>query len=213
MNENQITALGHGEAKAMPDFAALTLSVAVQASDQAEAVRQNAEHTTAARAALREAGIADKDIETQRYQVQPQYNRQKGTAVLSGYEVHNSLQVTVRDLDQVGSVIDKVTTNSALSVDYVSFGLSDRAQAEAEALSQAVVSAQRKAGIMAAAAGVGLGRLVSITEGASDDFLSLGYTGGTLSAAPASAETPISAQQVTVNASVTLVYALGSEAG
>ena len=208
MNENYITALGHGEAKAMPDVAVLTMSVTVQSADQAEAVRQNAEQATVVRALLRECGIADTDIQTQHYRVQPQYSRQKGMTTLSGYEVQNSLQATVRNLDEVGTVIDKVTTRGALSVDYISFGLSDRVQAEAEALSQAVASAHRKAGVMAAAAGVGLGHLISITEGRPDAFPSLGYDEGTLSAAPTAAETPISAQQITINASVMLVYAL-----
>ncbi len=208
MDETRITAFGHGEAKAMPDLASLTMTVTVQAADQAEAVRQNAEQAIAVRAVLRELGTADKDIQTQHYRVQPQFTRQKGTTVVNGYEVQNSLQVTVRNLDQVGSVIDKVTTRSALSVNYVSFGLSDRAQAEAEALSQAVVSAQRRAGVMASAAGFQLGRLLSITEGGPDAFPSLGYAGGTLSSAPAAADTPISAQQITIDAFVTLVYAL-----
>lgn len=206
--DEHITALGRGEAKVVPDLATLTLTVTAEGADQAEAVRQNAEHTTAVSAILRGAGIADKDIETQNYTVRPQYNRQKKTPALSGYWVQNSLQVTVRHLDQVGSIIDKMTTNSALSIGYISFGLSDRVQAEAEALSQAVVSAQRKAGVMAAAAGVGLGRLLSMTEGTPDGFSSSTYEDGTLSSAPAPAETPISAQQVTINAFVTLVYAL-----
>lgn len=209
MNE-QITASGQGEAKAMPDFAALTLTVTAEAADQAEAVRQNAENATAVTAALRELGIADKDVQTQQYTVQPQYNRQKKPPTLSGYWVQNRLQVTVRDLDRVGFVIDKVAANGALSLDYISFGLSDRAEADAEALSQAVVSARRRAGVMAAAAGVGLGRLLSMTEGASDGFPSSDYAEGMLSSAPAAAETPISAQQVTINASVTLVYAMGA---
>lgn len=207
MNE-QIAVSGQGEVKVMPDLAALTLTVTSEAADQAEAVRQNAEHTAAVRAVLREAGVADKDIQTQNYTARPQYNRQKKTPTLNGYWVQNRLQVTVRDLDRVSSVIDKVTTNGALSVDYISFGLSNPAQAETEALSQAVVSAQRKAGVMAAAAGVGLGRLLSMTEGTPDDFPSSAYTGGMLSDAPAPTETPISAQQVKINAFVTLVYAL-----
>ncbi len=212
--KKRITVSGQGEAKAMPDLAALTLTVTAEAADQAEAVRQNAEHATAVRAVLREAGIAGKDIETQRYTAHPQYNRQKKPPVLNGYQVQNSLQVTVRDLDQVGPVIDKAAAHSAISVDYISFGLSDRAQAEAEALSQAVASAQRKAGVMAAAAGVGLGRLLSITEGtdASGVFLSDAYAGGTLSSTPSPADTPISTQQVSINASVTLVYALEPDA-
>lgn len=207
MNE-QITVSGQGEAKAMPDLASFTLTITVQAADQTEAVRQNAEHTTAVRAALREVGVADKDIETQNYTVQPQYNRQKKPPVLNGYWVQNRLQVTVRDLDQVGSVIDKVATHSASSVDYISFGLSDRAKAEGEALAQAVASARRRADVMARAAGVGLGRLLSMTEGASNGYLSPAYEDGTLSSAPAAVGTPISGQQIIVNAFVTLVYAL-----
>ena len=196
MNE-QITASGQGEAKVMPDLAIVTLRVAAEAADQAKAVRQNAEQATAVRAILRELGIADKDIQTQNYSSRPQYNHQKKPPVLIRYQVQNSLQVTVRNLDQVGPVIDKATAGGA-AVDHISFELSDRAQAEADALSQAVASAQRKAAIMAAAAGVKLGRLLSITEGAdaSGVFLSNAYAGGTLSSAPAPAETPISAQVV-----------------
>lgn len=208
MNENYITALGHGEAKAKSDTASVVLTVVAEAADQAKAVRKNAEQTTAVITILREMGITDEDIQTKYYQVQPEYDRQVRPPVVSGYQVQNSLEVAVRNLDHIGLVIDKVTMDIATRVDGISFGLSDPSQAETEALSQAVTSAQRKAGIMAAAAGVNLGHLVSIAEGPADAYSLSAHTLGTLSDAPAPFDTSPAGKQITVNASVTLVYAL-----
>jgi uncharacterized protein YggE len=208
MNENHITALGHGEAKAKSDVASVVLTVVAAAADQAEAVQQNAELTAALIRTLREIGVTDQEIQTQYYHVQPDYDRQVRPPVLSGYQVQNSLEVVVRDLPQVGLVIDRATADNTIRVDGVSFGLFDRAQAEAEALSQAVVSAQRKAGVMAAAAGVKLGRLLSITEGQADAYSLSAHTLGTPSDAPLSSDTSLVGKQITVNAYATLVYAM-----
>lgn len=207
MNE-QITALGQGEAKANSDVASVMLTVAVEAADQAEAVQRNAEQTAALVLALREIGLTDEGIQTKYYQVQPEYGRQVRPPVLNGYQVQNTLEVTVRDLAQVGLVIDKVTADSTIRVDGVSFGLFDRAEAEAEALSQAVRSAQRKAGIMAAAAGVSLGHLISITEGPADAYSISAHTLGEPSNTPRPSDTSLIGKQITVTALVTLVYAL-----
>ena len=207
MNE-QITALGRGQAKAKSDQAAIMLTVAAVAADQAKAVRQDAEQTAALVRILRELGVTEDAVQTKYYQVQPEYDRQVRPPILSGYQVQNTLEVTVRDLAQVGLVIDKVTANSAVRVDGVSFGLSNQMQAEAEALSQAVVSAQRKAGVMVAAAGVGLGRLLSMTEGYADAYSLSAHTLAEPSNTPRPSDTSLAGKQITVNASVTLVYAL-----
>ena len=69
-----ITAQGHGEVKVKPDIALVTITVTTQSTNQAEAVSQNAEKSTTVLAALRDAGIVEKDIETQSYTVQPQYD-------------------------------------------------------------------------------------------------------------------------------------------
>ena len=206
-----ITAQGHGEVKVKPDIALLTLTVTTQSANQADAVQQNAARTTSLLAALRGAKIAEKDIQTQSYTVQPQYDYRPSPPVLTGYQVQNSVQATVRDLTKVGFVIDKATAGGASEVGGVSFDLSDRAAAQSQALSLAVTSAKRKAGVMADAAGVSLGRLLTLTEGGDAPAVRPLYAMRAMaSPAAAAPETPIADQQITVTADATLVYAMGA---
>ncbi len=206
-----ITTQGHGEVKVKPDIALLTLTVTTQSANQAEAVQQNAARTTSLLAALRGAGLAAKDIETQSYTVQPQYDYKPSPPVLTGYQVQNSVQATVRDLTKVGFVIDKATAGGASEVGGVSFDLSDQAAAQSQALSLAVGSARRKAAVMADAAGVNLGRLLTLTEGDDAPVARPLYARRAMAPAGAAApETPINDQQITVSADATLVYAMGA---
>lgn len=206
-----VTAQGHGEVKVKPDIALLTLTVTTQSAKQAEAVGQNAAQTTSLLAALRGAGIAPKDIETQSYTVQPQYDDKPSPPVLAGYQVQNSVQATVRDLTKVGFVLDKATAGGASQVGDVSFDLSDRAAAQSAALALAVGSARRKAAVMADAAGVTLGRLLTLTEGGDAPVYRPLFARRAMAAPGAAApETPIADQQITVDADATLVYAMGA---
>jgi uncharacterized protein YggE len=205
-----ITAQGHGEVKVRPDIALVTITVTTQSADQAEAVRQNAVRTTAVLAALRGVKIADKDVQTQSYTVQPQYDYKPSPPLLTGYQVQNSVQATVRDLTKVGLVIDKATAGGASEIGGVSFDLSDRAQAQSQALAQAVASAKLKAGVMASAADVYLGRLLTITEGGSTPIIRPVFAMRAMKAADAGPETPIDDQQITISADATLVYAMGA---
>lgn len=203
-----ITVQGHGEIKVKPDIALLLLSVTTQSQNQAEAVQQNAARTTALLAALRGAKIADKDIQTLSYTVQPQYDYKPSPPVLTGYQVQNSVQATVRDLTKVGFVLDKATAGGASEVGGVSFDLSDRAASQSEALRLAVGSAKLKAGVMADAAGVNLGRLLTLTEGGTAPVARPMLAMRAMAAlAP---ETPIADQQITVSADAVLVYAMGA---
>ena len=211
MTAEGITTQGHGEVKVKPDIALLTLTVTTQSANQADAVQQNAARTTSLLAALRGAKIAEKDIETQSYTVQPQYDYRPSPPVLTGYQVQNSVQATVRDLTKVGFVIDKATAGGASEVGGVSFDLSDQAAAQASALRLAVTSAKLKAGVMADAAGVGLGRLLTLTEGGNVPVVRPMYAMRAMAAPGGAApETPISDQQITVSADATLVYAMGA---
>ena len=206
-----ITASGHGEVKVKPDIALVTLTVTTQDTDQAQAVGINAAQTTLVLKALQGAGVAAKDIETQSYTVQPQYDYKPSPPLLTGYQVQNSLQVAVRDLTKVGLVIDKTTARGpSAEVGGVSFDLSDRTQFQSRALSLAVASAKLKAGVMADAADVGLGRLLTITEGTPEPLIRPVYAVRSLAASAAAPETPINDQQITITADATLVYAMGS---
>ncbi len=206
-----ITTLGHSEIKIKPDVARVTLSVTTDARHSSDAVQQNAERITAVMTALQGAGVAGKDIQTQSYTVQPTFDYSESPPKRKGYQVENSFEVTVRDLTKVGLVLDSATASGVSEIGSVSFDLSDPAAAQSEALSQAVASAKQKAGVMASAAGVDLGRLVSVTEGTTAPpvrptplFAPRSYA-----AVGSVPETPIADQQITVSADATLVYAMG----
>ena len=203
-----ITAHGHGEIKMKPDIAQVTVAVTTQSKDQAEAVSQNATRTTATLAALKDAGIAAKDIQTQSYTVEPQYDYRTSPAVLTGYQVANSVQATVRDLTKVGLVIDKTIGAGASQISGVSFELTDQTKAQAQALAIAVVTAKIKATVMAQAAGVDLGRLLTMNEGSAPVVQPVFAMRAM--AKSADVQTPIADQQITVTADATLTYAMGA---
>ena len=205
-----ITAHGHGEVKVKPDIALITIAVTTQSKDQAAAVASNATRTTAVLNALQDAGIAEKDIQTQSYTVQPQYDYDAKPPALTGYQVQNSVQATVRDLTRVGLVIDKTTAAGASQINDVSFDLSDRSRAESDALALAVAGAKRKAGVMADAAGVDLGRLLTLTEGTDSPPVRPVFMAARAMVAEAAPTTPIADQQISVTADATLVYAMGA---
>jgi len=207
-----LTAHGHGDVKAKPDIARLTAGVMTQAKDQAQATQDNARRMTAVLAAIRSLKIADRDIQTQGFSVEPQYDYGNGHApILTGYQVTNSVQVTLRDLSQAGTLIDKATQAGANQVSGLAYELSNQDAVQDQALGKAVADARRRAQTMADALGVGLGNPLSLNDGeAASPVVPLFQVRRMAGAASDSAPTtPISAQQITVTADVTLVYALG----
>ena len=204
-----LTVYGHAELKFKPDIATLTIGVTTQALRQADAARENAVKITAVLSALRGAGVADKDILTSGYDVEPQYDDQATPPVLTGYQVSNTVDVTIRDLDRAGAVIDGATQAGATNVSGLSFDLADRTAAEQQALAQAVREAGAKAEAMARAAGITRGPLLSLSEGTAATVQPFVMARSLMAAAPAAPETPIQSSQVTVTADVTAVYALG----
>ena len=204
-----LTAHGHAEIKVRPDIAYVDVSVLTQARDSARAVRDNAAKAAVLIAALRQAGLADKDIQSQSYWVQPQYDNRHSQAILTGYQVTNSLRVTVRDLTKVGAVIDAATGAGANQVDDVTFDLADRTQAEGRALALAVTEARAKASVMAQAADVPLGHLRDLSEGGSPAFQPQVMSIPPMAPGVERAATPIQSQDITITADVTAFYAVG----
>lgn len=209
--EDSLTVHGTAEMKVKPDIAYIDIGVVTQAKDSTAAVQDNATRATALVKALKDAGIADKDVQSQVYAVQPQYDYNPSPARLTGYQVTNNFRVTVRDLTKVGNVIDKATQAGGNQVNNVTFDLADRTQAESDALAKAVASAKSKAAVMAQAAGITLGRLRTLSDSSEpivQPYVMQRQTFAMKAAMPAP-ETPIESQDISVNANVTAVYAIG----
>ena len=142
-----LTAHGHGEVKAKPDIARLTAGVVTQAKDQAQATPgQRPQDDRRCWRPCKGLKIADRDIQTQGYSVEPQYDYGAGHApILTGYQVSNSRPGDGAGSVPGGTVIDKATQAGANQVNGVSYDLSDRAAVAGAGAAQAVADARRRA--------------------------------------------------------------------
>jgi uncharacterized protein len=167
-----LTLTGVGEVRARPDLAVVRVGVVSQAATARAALDDNNEAMRAVMAALQEQGIAERDMQTSQFTVQPRYRHdQAGEAPprIDGYEVSNQLAVTVRDLDGLGPVLDQAVSVGSNQILGVTFDLADPEPRRDEARRLAVEDAMRKARIYAEAADVGLGPIRAMTEQARFD--------------------------------------------
>jgi len=204
-----ITVHGHSELKVKPDVAFITLSVTTQTRGQSEAVSSNAQRSVNLIAALKKAGIASQDIQTQSYTVEPQYDYNTSPPISVGYQVTNSFQVTVRDLTKVGLILDTASRSGSTQAGDVRFDLADHTKYQGEALVAAVAEAKSRADLMAGAAGVSLGRLVALSD-MDVPVVSPIYMQKRMGVMAAAAQptTPVQDQQVDITADVVAVYAI-----
>ncbi|WP_437736359.1 SIMPL domain-containing protein [Sorangium sp. So ce1335] len=259
---NTITVVGRGEASAKPDVARAQLGIEVMAPTVAEATRTAAARMNEILAALRQAGVAEKDIQTSNYSIQlvrqpdvppwapaPLALPQGASAAASApavaspaaapatppnapaargpkaapppdlaparpappshvYQVSNTVTVAIRNLDQVGPVLDAVVAAGANNVWGVSFGLDKTDPLEAQAREKAIADARSRAEALARLQGVSLGRVVAISE-----IIDSGPVYGRMAMAAGSvgdAGTPVAPGEVQLGAQVKVVYALDS---
>lgn len=162
-----ITVTGEGVIAVKPDIARVTLGVDVTNQSASAAQQDAAAKMDSVIAELKKQGIQEKDIQTVRFELAPEYDRPNQTAVLRGYRVTNLVAVTVRDINKVGGLLDSVVASGATRLHGISFSVSDPAAAGAQGREQAVKSARGKAEQLAKLAGVTLGPAVAIEESVS----------------------------------------------
>ena len=155
-----------GEATATPDMATVSFGVQTQGKTAADALQANNARMTAVMAALKNAGIAAKDIQTSSLNLNPQYTYGNNVPpTLNGYQASDQITVRVDDLSRTGPVIDQVVKAGINQIDSVTFGLKDNNAALDQARQSAVATLAQRAGLYAAATGLRVSRLVSIEEG------------------------------------------------
>jgi hypothetical protein len=162
-----ITMNGHGEVRRAPDLATISMGVTTQAEMAAAALDANSQTMQVMLSALKQTGIADNDVQTTDFLVQPRldYGNNTGQPPKTvGYDVTNQVTVTVRDLSALGAILDKAVQSGSNQVSGISFSVKNPESALDEARQKAVADAVRKAEVYAAAAGVRLGRIMSISE-------------------------------------------------
>ncbi len=162
-----ISVSGEGRVEIAPDMATVSLGVTTDAETAAAAMAANSEGVSAVIARLTAAGIEDRDIQTSGLSLGPRYDygRSDGSApTVVGYTASNMVTVRVRALDTLGAVLDGVVSGGANTLNGLSFGVVEDREVLDEARRRAVAEARRKAELYADAAGVTLGRVISISE-------------------------------------------------
>ena len=168
----QLQANGTGEVMVTPDIAVVTIGVTSRAAEASAALAANSAELTKAIAAIRAAGIADKDIATSGFSIDPVYRQTDNSPSdqppqIVGYQVVNQVRVTVRDIAKSGGLLDAVVTAGANQVSGIAFDLSDRKSPADDAIRAAIADAKAKAELMAEAAGLRLVRILSLNAGES----------------------------------------------
>jgi uncharacterized protein YggE len=154
-----------GEVKRAPDMATINAGVTTQSSSAASAMADNAKRMATAVAALRRAGVADKDIRTASLSLQPQYRYAEGQApVITGYQASNQLTIVFHDIQRAGPILDALVGQGVNQINGPDFGIEHPEAALDEARAQALSKARARAELYAKAAGLGVKRIVAIGE-------------------------------------------------
>jgi hypothetical protein len=200
-----VTVTGEGTVAAAPDNAVIRLGVASQAKTARAASDANAKDMGVVLAAIKESGVADRDIQTTSLSLQPQYDpKQSGAAHLVGFQVSNQVTVKIRDIARLSVVLDRAIAAGANEMSGIEFVVSEQAKLLDKARAAAIADARRKAELYANAAGMKVGRVMAISEEGSAPPPRL-YQPMRAGAAPA-----IAAGEQTLRAVVTVSFELTS---
>lgn len=155
-----------GEATHAPDIATVSTGVVTQAADGNGAMRANAAQMDKLLAAVRNAGIADKDIQTSSISLSPQYRYpQNQPPQRTGFEARNTLSVKIRDLSKSGKIVDALAAAGASEINGPNFSIENPEPLYQQARIAALKKAQAQADVYAQALGLRVRRVVNIGEG------------------------------------------------
>lgn len=231
-NSTLLSLSAEGQSRRTPDLALFSAGVVTQAQTASQAMSQNAARMDAVVAALKRAGIAERDIQTQQLSLQPRYSNPEQEAQLRarinrepyvppaepqapriiGYEAQNTVQVRVRRLADMGRIIDTLITAGANQVNGPSFTLDEPQAALDEARTEAVQRGRQRAELYARAAGLRVGRILSISEGGGyypvQDIVVTGARMGGFAAPPPPPPAPVAPGELTLGVSVSMQFEL-----
>jgi len=228
---------GDGKATAIPDIATFSFQVITEGGTDVAALQaQNTAATNKVIAFVKAQGVADKDIQTEYYNVDPRYQTyncvtspimyspvsgavsgaSSGAAVkpcppasIAGYTVTQSVNVKMRDFTKIGDIMGGVVTNGANQVGSLSFTIDDPTQVSDQARAQAIAHAQAEAQAIAAAGNFKIGRLLTIQDGNPSPIYSYAANSAVdmkALAVPAAASPTIQAGSQEVDVTVTMQY-------
>lgn len=204
----RIDVQGVGTVSVEPDLVELTLGVETRAKKVKSAQSEAAKAMSSIINILEKSGLAEKDIQTRYFDITDEYEYQSSKRVFIGYRVSNSVTAKIRDLDNVGGIIDAVVDagGDATRVSNITFTVEELAPYQSQARELAVADAIAKAELFADLAGVKRGGLVFITESGGSTPVSQSIGTRAYAYAEESIATPISVGDLEVEVTVQTIF-------
>jgi uncharacterized protein YggE len=204
-----LTLTATSDVQGAPDVADIGAGVVTQAAQADVALRANSEKMTRVMAALRKAGVADRDIQTSGISVQPQFRYEQNQApVLTGFQASNRVQVTLRDLKATGRVIDTLVAEGANQIDGPAFRIQNPDPLMDKARQEAVRKARARADLYAAAAGLRVKRIATISETQEFRPPMPMMRAMAMDSVPSAPPPPVAPGEVGLTASITMAFEL-----
>jgi uncharacterized protein YggE len=211
-----ITVDGKGEYVTIPDIATISFTVTEKAKTVAEAQEKATAKLNPTIQAIKDAGVAEKDIKTTSYNINPEYEYNyancstswcpPGKSVLSGYSVSQSTEIKVRDLSKVGDIFTLIGKKEVQNVYGPSFGIDDPDMAKAKAREDAIKDAKAEADVLAKLLGVRLVRIINYYEQGATPLYGYGMGGDMMVAKEAASAPEISTGEQKVTSNVSVIY-------
>ncbi|KAF1015943.1 MAG: 26 kDa periplasmic immunogenic protein [Stenotrophomonas maltophilia] len=200
----------NAEATRVPDVASLSAGVVTQAADGNSAMRQNAQQMDKVLAAVKAAGIAERDVQTSGISLNPQYRYAENEAPkITGYQASNNVSVKVRDITKLGKVLDALAAQGANQINGPSFEIDKPEPVYDEARLAALKKAQERAQTYAKSLGLQVRRIVSISENSNGGFRPMPMMRAMAASAAMDKATPVAPGESTVSVNLDVVFELG----
>lgn len=200
----------NAEATRVPDVATLSAGVVTQAADGNSAMRQNAQQMDKVLAAIKAAGIAERDVQTSGVSLNPQYRYADNEAPkITGYQASNTVSLKVRDIAKLGKVLDALAAQGANQINGPSFEIDQPEPVYDEARLAALKKAQARAQTYAKSLGLQVRRIVSISENSSGGFRPMQTMRTMAAGAAMDKATPVAPGESTVSVNLDVVFELG----
>lgn len=208
-----ITINATADAKVKPDLAVVSAGVVTNALTAKKANEENRTKMTALFKTLKEAAIAEKDIQTSNYSVSPQYAYENNrTPRITGYQVNNMVTVKIRDMEKIGAVMDALITVGGNQLSGPSFTVDEPESFLDTARAEAVKKAVDRANLYANAAGLKIVKVTGISEGGGymppQPYMMNKVAMAEAESAGAAAPMPVAAGEMNLQASVSMSFEL-----
>jgi uncharacterized protein YggE len=200
----------NAEATRVPDVATLSAGVVTQAADGNSAMRQNAQQMDKVLAAIKAAGIAERDVQTSGVSLNPQYRYADNEAPkITGYQASNTVSLKVRDIAKLGKVLDALAAQGANQINGPQFEIDQPEPVYDEARLAALKKAQARAQTYAKSLGLQVRRIVSISENAGGGFRPMPMMRAQAAGMAMDKATPVAPGESTVSVKLDVVFELG----